>query len=364
MLVFGSFHGDAYRGNTRALFEHFIKDKRFDVVWLTRNPDVVKNLQAQFGTKFVALLHSSTGLKLIRDATMVLYTHGISDFPFVFIPKRVKQFHTYHGLPTKRGEYMKTNGSESPPSVLHKMILHYRFSGITYFLSTSPFVSSIFAKRFNLQHSQMVECGFPSLDALITEGICVQKSLPDTSHIVLYAPTYRRRDRTQWFPFEDMDWPDFTRFLEEHKITLVLRAHPNENLNIKPYQLHSHRITECGELPLNTLLRQTDAIITDYSGIYLEGLLLNIPPIFVPYDRHRYERGFPYDYDSVTPGPKAGTYSAFKMAILDALLNDAPSYSDLRNEVKSTFFGVTDGKATERTAMFIERELGAEEAAS
>jgi CDP-glycerol glycerophosphotransferase len=357
VVVFGAFHGDAYRGNTRILFEYFIEKGTHNPIWLSRNPDVVRSIQQLFGVDFAALLHTHKGLQSMRDATLVLYTHGTSDFPFVRIPGQARQFHTYHGLPTKRGEYMKPNGSETPPSIFHRWILKYRFGRITYFLSTSPFVSSIFAKRFNLRADQFIQTGFPSLDALTQASKPVNKSYPDTRFILLYAPTYRRRATTRWFPFNDMNWPDFATFLDDMKITLVLRPHPNEPLNSKTFEAHSTRIVTESSLPVNDILLQTDAVVTDYSGIYLEALLLDIPPIFIPYDIDRYERGLPYNYEHVTPGPKVLAYNDFKRAIVDALVNTAPEYRNHRDEIKSLFFEHPDSSATYRTVACIEQIL-------
>lgn len=349
VLVFSAFHGDAYRGNTRVLFENLQSCPDYRSVWLTRNPDLLAEMSHRFTPGAAVLLHSREGLRLLRDASMVLYTHGRSDFPFMHIPGECIQVHTYHGLPTKRGEYMKTDGSDTPPSFLHRKILEYRFAGINYFLSTSPFVSTLFAKRFNLRADQFAETGFPSLDELISSN----SGKSDTCFTVLYAPTYRRRTRTRWFPFRDIEWTALHAFLEELDITLILRPHPNEVDALESYVRASERIILADATPLNEILCKTDAVVTDYSGIYLEALLKDIPAVFIPYDKNEYERGLPFDYEEMTPGPKVYSMKEFMMALEDALLRRAPAYAKKRDEVKKLFFSQADGKSTERTISFI-----------
>lgn len=357
IVVFGAFHGDDFRGNTRVIFEQFHSDHRIHAVWLSRNPDVVKQLNNRYGNTSALILHSFEALQLLTKARMVLYTHGTSDFPFVRIPKNALQVHTYHGLPTKRGEYMKTDGSHKSPGLLHRLILNHRFGGINYFFTSSPFVGNIYAKRFNLRQEQLVETGYPSTDAIINAPKMDRKSFPDCDVLIVYAPTYRRRTKTRWFPFDDMNWADLDQFLSKHRITLALRAHPNEQLSVTSFQKYTSRITDGASIGLSDLLVQTDGIITDYSGIYLEGLLRDIPSIFIPYDIDRYERGLPYAYDEVTPGPKVGTYEDFKKALEDVVSDRASSYQSQRYDVKGLFFSKTDGMSTQRAIRFIEDTL-------
>ena len=56
-----------------------------------------------------------------------------------------------------------------------------------------------------------------------------------------------------------------------------------------------------------------DLIITDYSGIYLDFLLVDVPVLFIPYDIEKYKirRGLLFDYELFTPGPKPVTQIDF-----------------------------------------------------
>ncbi len=56
-----------------------------------------------------------------------------------------------------------------------------------------------------------------------------------------------------------------------------------------------------------------DALITDYSSIYLDYMLLERPIVFLPYDLEDYENsvGFTMDYMENTPGPKPSSQEDF-----------------------------------------------------
>jgi CDP-glycerol glycerophosphotransferase len=105
------------------------------------------------------------------------------------------------------------------------------------------------------------------------------------------------------------------------------------------------------------LLRRADAVVTDYSGIFLEGLLIDVPAVFVPYDLEEYERGLPWDYAAYTPGPKVHTFAEFLQAC-GAALADRRTGAAERRRVREAFFAHPDGGATERVIDWLVQRLG------
>jgi len=62
------------------------------------------------------------------------------------------------------------------------------------------------------------------------------------------------------------------------------------------------------------LLKYTDCLITDYSSIFIDFLLLDRPIIFFPYDLADYNsnEGSYYKYNSITPGNMVENSSELK----------------------------------------------------
>lgn len=367
-LVLTSFHGDGYRGNTRILFENWVKRPDAEVVWLTRNPQLCAELSRQYGVEKVCLQHSFRGLRELGQAQAIFLTHGTSDFAFLRLPRHAAIIQTYHGLPTKRGEYMRPN-SDAPPGWFHRKVLEYRFQPLTHFLSSSRIVSDIFSRRFGLPLSRFRQTGYPMYAPLMYPnagkpavlqqlGVRTGDDAP-LPKVILYAPTYRRRARTRWFPFQDFSPEKLRAFLDAHNALLCLRPHPND-LRPDPGLLRiSARIILADQQTIEqteVLLMAADAIITDYSSIYLEGLLRGIPPVFIPYDRDSYERGMPLPYDDVTPGPHVGTMASFLNALEEALAG-APKYRQERERVRGLFFEDQHEDAVERVFSFLEDEV-------
>ena len=389
-LVLTSFHGDGYRGNTRILFEKLCEHPVLKPVWLSRNPKLVGDLRDRFGDNRAMLMHSLTGIRMLRQAGAVFLTHGTSDYPFLRLPRHALIIQTYHGLPTKRGEYLRPH-SDKKPSYLHRKILEYRFRPITHFLSSSPLVTELFSSRFNIPKERFLETGYPAYDRLtrvrppdIHDAALNGKSTrsgtqittdttgepgntlsrlwpdaPQAGKLILYAPTFRRIKRTRWFPFDDRDLEGIGRWLEEHDALMALRAHPNEEMDMRPYSRISPRLVSADHTVAEDamyLLPHTDVIISDYSSIYLEGLVLDIPTVFLPYDLKTYERGLPLSFKLVAPGPFIKSQSGLLTA-LDKALNRTDGFNEERRRVRNLFFSSLDGNAANRVIHFLEERL-------
>ena len=101
-----------------------------------------------------------------------------------------------------------------------------------------------------------------------------------------------------------------------------------------------------------------DLLITDYSSVYFDYLLLDRPIIFVPVDLEEYRktRGFllePYDY--WTPGKKALNQKDLQNMILQSFIKD--DNVERRNELKNIVHYYQDGNSSERVWNLIDRIL-------
>lgn len=81
-----------------------------------------------------------------------------------------------------------------------------------------------------------------------------------------------------------------------------------------------------------------DVLITDYSSIYLDYLLLNKPIIFLPYDQKEYlrKRGMNFPYGKVTPGPKPESQKEF-LNCVEKALDGQDGYDSEREKCNSYF---------------------------
>jgi CDP-glycerol glycerophosphotransferase (TagB/SpsB family) len=108
-----------------------------------------------------------------------------------------------------------------------------------------------------------------------------------------------------------------------------------------------------------TILSETDLLITDYSSVYFDYLLLNKPIIFAPFDLDTYtanERPLYYNYADVTPGPKARNWDEV-IECIEAIVRESEVYEEQRLKVGSTFNAYHDGNSSQRVYQAIVAEL-------
>ena len=100
---------------------------------------------------------------------------------------------------------------------------------------------------------------------------------------------------------------------------------------------------------VNDILHEIDILITDYSGIYWDFLLLERPVIFFPYDIEEYERipGLQFDYELITAGPKVFSQKEF-LRHLDMYVKNPSIDSEKRIFIRNLIHKYFDGKACDR----------------
>ena len=117
---------------------------------------------------------------------------------------------------------------------------------------------------------------------------------------------------------------------------MLIRTHAFEKeVQSKYVSPHVRFFNENLEEDITHILPGIDLLMTDYSSIYLDYLLLDRPMLFLPYDLADYEKkhGFYMPYDTCTPGPKPETMRACMEEILAALTKDA--YAEERGALRA-----------------------------
>jgi CDP-glycerol glycerophosphotransferase len=182
-------------------------------------------------------------------------------------------------------------------------------------------------------------------------------TVPPYSKVILYCPTYRRNKRADFFPFPDLDLEDFNRFLEEHKLLVLLRGHAYESeleKSIFSSRIIDFSFTRCNDI--NPILPSIDMVITDYSAIFIDYLNLNRPCLFIPYDLESYQQdpGLLFDdYPYWAPGNHVLTYAEFITALKE-ILNGNDIYESRRKEINRQFNYYQTGDSCQNVFELIE----------
>ncbi len=310
LIVFCAMHCETFDSNSKFLFLHFLKNEPDYTVKFVINDDKRREqLISEYGNHFIDTRTKEGKKTAIKAATWVV---SWLDLPLggLFLNFRRFVLHLGHGTPLKGLGLTEKDGK-----LIKK--LYYKLNGtnITCSLASSEFVSHIISRCMGFSTKRIIVNGQPRTDALFFEPV----SLPEidkTQFNIIYAPTWRQHSQVKLFPFSDFSAQKLEDFLVKNNIHLFIRFHPayeesipQDILQLKNISLFSaKKYTEVMDY-----INCFDALITDYSSIYLDYMLLERPIIFLPYDLEEYEGsvGFTMDYMENTPGPKPSNQADF-----------------------------------------------------
>lgn len=333
LVVFGSNTGEFASGSSKALYAYMKKNSpEYNTYFYT---PFKKSLNMRAKISYIIMF-----APLFFRAKFLVSSHPPTDFfPFVSWSSKKVFINVWHGTPLKAMFF--ADPGETKDDLRRMLRLNRRTSA---FIVSSKLEAVLIARCFLIDSKKFYYLGHPRNDILLkTNSIRrlpdMKKNIPEYKKVILYCPTYRRDNPTKFFPFADLDLQHLNSFLEENKIVILVRGHIYDERSEK--QFFSERIIDFGFdvcSDVNSILQETDILITDYSSVYIDYLLLDRPCIFIPYDLKTYKRkrGFLLDYDFWVCGYKVLTYTEFTNA-MEEILSGKDIYKKRRQELRRQF---------------------------
>ena len=309
--VFGEWFGDGYHDNSRALYE-YVCDTAPDIrpIWISRNPRIVSSLRGLGREAFGVWDLRSIYFSLI--AKVVVINAGKHDVNNYFINGALIVQLWHSSLLKKIG---LDDTRRNPPWRMwiqkHFFPFNYAYS-IDRLISASPFFNAQLSSAFGIASSCIRVTGLPRNDWLLDESrdILAERidhAFPGSTKIV-YLPTFRDSDPA--FDYFDerfgFDGNELTRYLEESNSVFIFKNHYASRVSLSG-RLDSGRVFDISEetVVLNQLIKSCDVLITDYSGVMFDFLILRRPVILAPFDFSDYTSGsreLYFDYEEIAPG--------------------------------------------------------------
>lgn len=373
LVLFGARNGDYYMDNSRDLFEWMLEHQRdVEVVWMTRSRAVYQQLSER--SIPVEKLDSLRGILLLFRSRVAIYSNTLLDFSlhWALVPKSVKALCLGHGAPIKNYRFTIKSGIKG--EFLKNL---KRASKVTNFaIASSAFIAKLDSKCQQIDFLKYHITGYPRNDRILKPTTSMKNwwgnfiGESQYQSILLYAPTWRKEgeEQTKFFPFEDFDIDSLLEYLKVHKILLLMRPHikdlENNQSFMKFKQLmdkedsHIKLATSNEVVDVNDILPFIDVLITDYSSIMTDFLLLDNPIMFFPYDFKEFDavNGFVYDYYKYLPGPAIQSFEGFKQH-LDQLMLGVDDYASKRHEMTQLSYEFVDSNACERVSNLIVKSL-------
>lgn len=375
-IAFGSWLGKNYTDNPRYLFEYLIQlDKGYKLIWIGEldiKDQIPKNDNVIF-----CRIHSIKSIYYIMKSKYVVFCQDIRDlYPVNFYNKTIK-IYLDHGIPVKKWELDVLDVEKNLPlKVRLKRTLtkiHKTMTGgdvkYDYFIAASPLHAKCISsalKNHGAKEDNIISSGTPRNDYLferkdkdnyfIKEKYANLLNFDPTKRVVLYAPAYRRYN-TKIESFSERSNDEIEKIksiLEKNDAILIEKNHfrtytQNKISGSRDQDNTLIKLPENNIINIQEMLLFTDILITDYSGVFFDYVILDKPMIHYAFDYDYYktvDTGLYYEIEDFSGGKVTETFDETCKEI-DELLKGKDNYKDKRKYVKDKYLEYEKGKASE-----------------
>lgn len=371
-IAFGSWCGELYNDNSRYLAEYInqchsnIKlywvgnenlrnqlPQGIELIRFNKLRDIPKLLRCKY--YFFTQMHRADICKynVYRKAILCLLDHGNTVKKWAMDAAGYNGYLEYANYPFWKKLYTSSIGenikydyitvSSEKTGDAYRSALKYRFKNST----------------------QLLHTGLPRNDILVTTNkdkiLEIKRKYSELlgfgidQRVILYLPTYRRKTKEiESFAYRDIqEMKALETILEKNNAVLIEKNHFAANkYSENSKHIESKRIIKISvPVDLQEMLLFADIQISDYSGCYLDFLVLDRPIIHYLYDYESYkdtDSGLYYDLESFVAGRAAFTYYEV-LDELDLLLSEGKdNYIERRQKIKKTLASFEDGHASEK----------------
>ena len=363
ILAFGAMRG-AFSDNPKYLFlwaaQHQPGRK---VVWLSADAAAVREVRS---IGFEAYrIPSLRGFWYALRAGYWFINCYTSDILFC-LAGRTRVVNLWHGVGCKQIEFGITKG------VLAKRYVDRDFWECFYhpacfrrpdwFLSTSDFFDGHFSRAFRIGRERCIRAGYPRNMFLTADVASATDFVQRFTHggeaelvgrikpfakVFLYMPTWRESQRDSFT--SGFDLPRLNECLREQNAVALMKPHPNTRVDASA--TFSNLIFVPSAIDIYSILPFTDVLITDYSGILYDYLLMPGKDVILYF----------YDYDEYVADrelcqPIRGNVAGREVTTFDALFdcirtgNYAMDEAE-RARIVSKFWSDTDAATSAETIM-------------
>ncbi|HEB9325614.1 TPA: CDP-glycerol glycerophosphotransferase family protein [Campylobacter jejuni] len=334
--------------NPYAIFLHLLKDLRFDNfvhIWVLQDLESIP-LEFKQNKKIIFVKYfSKLYFKYLSSAKYLINSGSFCRF---FIRKSEQKYlATWHGTP------WKCLGKDIRRGFMEFEITQKDFLQSTHIISPNKHTSEVLIQKHDIENifqGKVYECGYPRIDITLKlnnlrkRQIRKRLNIKNDDKIILYAPTYRNS-----FEKAELNIKKLLKDLEIFRksgFNVVFRGHYNLENKLKDNEV----LSVPRDIDTNELLSIVDILITDYSSIAFDFMILNRPIIYYIYDYEEYKKqhGLYFDIEMLN-----SVYCKTSQEVLEILQNPTMlEKCKISREIKDKFLPNEDGNATQRAIEF------------
>lgn len=322
-----------FSDNTLGIYNELLKlkDNKLQIIWMTF--DSIKSNDSSVNQFYY---DSSNLFSKVKSRITLIWLHLRAEYYFfshrnnmIFTPKK-SQFvvNLTHGTPIK-----------------NSIGRHHSQDNVTHIISSSNLGKKLEIETFECEESKIHVTGFPRNDVFY--------SGKSKKRQILWLPTYRTHKNemldgeNDFFPLSptDSNLKNIDDLLVETDFELIIKPHPAQKLSFKFDKLSNIKMISDLDLQDNktnlyNMLSETSILITDYSSVYADFILMDSPVIFTFDDLNQYEKEWGFlvnDIKSYTPGHQITDIDQLYRALEEIIVFGEDRYKQKRNELKFVF---------------------------
>lgn len=370
LWVFGAWFGQKYSDNSRAIYEYVLENcPDIKPVWITRNPDVFDKLKSQ--RRPVAMTSSREGRRTCLKAGVAFITTSPRDMNEKYLNGAYMVW-LWHGVGLKyiMADELKlflwpkySNFKKFKVKINHFLFPWENKVRKDCLMNTGDFFTRFFCSGFEIEPNKVWVDGYPRNDVLFNgktqDLVKIYREKYPSAKFIIYMPTHRINEH-KGVPFNGFDGFEFdsTRFfnlLEKGDYVFFNKGHFfDQNADIKIENDRFLNVNDSMYDDLYALIKDMDILITDFSSVYFDFILLERPVILAPFDYDEYvskERPLQFDYNE-QEGVKVHNWTE----LFDVMENRTYFNSSKENVAK--FHNHQDGNSCHRITEHLKKELG------
>ena len=331
--VFGE--KDRFRDNPKYLF-YAINESNPEIkaIWIAKNrTDVVylrhQGYKAYYWISPIAIYHCAT-------AKVWISGHDIKNIN-PFLSEGAFYVNLWHGVSLKRVKWQAPASFTRQYGVKNKeemrTSISFRINTYTSMfrkpdLCLAPSEKEkelFFAEMFDIPLDKCVVAVYPRSKFLIEGKTSALKFIKEKepvstmefvdriskySKVYIYMPTYRN-DKRDFLKESGIDWEVLNDLMREKDSLLIVKFHPNTHINMDSLYGYENICLYPSESDIYTILPFTDVLITDFSSVYSDFLVMNKEIILFVFDYDKYViNSYELkDYDDYYIGKKVSDFS-------------------------------------------------------
>lgn len=303
----------SFSDNSRDLFEYLEQSderNRLNFCWIVdsrENEQLNKYKKLKVINKFTGW-HAGLSLRGLYEVATSKYIFSTHDSPIIYLGKKRDGqviVNLWHGCGYKKTEIAtQYHGNNTPWDVS---------------LVPGALFVDIKQKAWHCTRERIIPIGYPRYDHLICDNIATEQYITklkeEAKKIVMWMPTFRKSNRDMYaeakikYSFElpllksRLELLELNQFCKEINVRLCVKRHPSqieyecEKENLSNIVFLNNEDFEKNNINMYSFLRYTDGLISDYSSVSVDYLLLNKPIAYTldDYEQYRQARGFVFE---------------------------------------------------------------------